>query len=69
MTTGIIKYINHEKGIGLLTPDIGGNDIFARFTPMRSGDKSRSFTVKQKVSFEITPGPDGDFAVNVKPRR
>ena len=67
ITTGIIKWVNEAKGIGLLTPDSGGKDIFARFTPLRAGDKSRFFMVKQKVSFDITAGPDGDLALNVKP--
>jgi cold shock CspA family protein len=34
--------INEAKGFGLVTPDGGGNDIFARFMPIRAGDKSRS---------------------------
>jgi CspA family cold shock protein len=65
MTTGIIKWINGAKGFGLVTPDSGGKDIFARFAPLRPGDKS--LRLKQKVSFDITPGPDGDLALNIKP--
>ena len=67
MTTGIVKWINEAKGFGLVTPDSGGKDIFARFTPIRAGDKSRSLKQKQKVSFDITSGPDGDLALNIKP--
>jgi len=69
MTTGIIKWINEAKGFGLITPDSGGKDLFARFTPLRASDKSRSekLKLKQKVSFDITAGPDGDLALNVKP--
>jgi CspA family cold shock protein len=69
MTTGIIKWINEAKGFGLITPDSGGKDVFARFTPVRVNDKSRSekLKLKQKVSFDITPGPDGDLALNIKP--
>jgi CspA family cold shock protein len=69
MTTGIIKWINEAKGFGLITPDSGGKDLFARFTPIRVNDKSRAdkLKLKQKVSFDITPGPDGDLALNIKP--
>ena len=69
MTTGIIKWINEAKGFGLVTPDSGGKDLFARFTPIRANDRSRSekLKLKQKVSFDITPGPDGDLALNIKP--
>jgi cold shock protein len=68
MTTGVIKWINEAKGFGLVTPDSGGKDIFARFSPIRVNDKSRTdkLKLKQKVSFDITPGPDGDLAANIK---
>lgn len=69
MTTGIIKWINEAKGFGLITPDSGGKDLFARFTPIRVNDKSRAdkLKLKQKVSFDITAEPDGDLALNIKP--
>ena len=31
MTTGTVKWINERKGFGLVTPDSGGKDLFARF--------------------------------------
>jgi CspA family cold shock protein len=67
MTTGTVRWINEAKGFGLVTPDSGGKDIFARFTPIRSNDKSRSLELKQKVSFDVTTGPDGELALNIKP--
>lgn len=68
MATGVIKWINEAKGFGLVTPDSGGKDVFARFTPIPANDRSRSGKLKpkQKVSFDITAGPDGDLALNIK---
>jgi CspA family cold shock protein len=67
MTTGIVKWINEAKGFGLITPDSGGKDLFARFPPRRASDKSRPLKLKQKVSFDVTSGPDGELALNIKP--
>ena len=67
MSTGMVKWINEAKGFGLVTPDSGGKDIFAQFAPIRPGEKSRSLKPKQKVSFDIKSGPDGDLALNIKP--
>jgi len=68
MTTGIIKWINEAKGFGLVTPDSGGKDLFARFTPIPANGSPRSgrLKLKQKVSFDVTAGPDGDLALNIK---
>jgi cold shock protein len=68
MTTGIIKWINEAKGFGLITPDSGGKDVFARFAPIPANGRPRfdKLKLKQKVSFDITAGPDGDLALNIK---
>ena len=66
MTTGIVKWVNESKGFGLIAPDGGGKDLFARFWALHSGDTCRSVKEKQRVSFEAMVGPDGDQAVNIK---
>ena len=67
MTTGTVKWINESKGFGLIAPDSGGEDLFARFWVLRTGDSSESLKEKQKVSFDVTADLGGGQAVNVKP--
>jgi CspA family cold shock protein len=67
MTTGTVKWINDSKGFGLITPDGGGKDLFARFWARSAGDASKSLRQKQKVSFDVTADVGGDQAVNIKP--
>ncbi len=67
MTIGTVKWINDSKGFGLITPDGGGNDLFARFWARSAGDASKSLKQKQQVSFDITADLDGEQAVNIKP--
>ena len=68
MTTGTIKWINDSKGFGLIAPDSGGKDLFARFWALSAGDTSnKSLRQKQKVSFDVTADLGGEQAVNIKP--
>lgn len=66
MATGIVKWFNEAKGFGFITPDDGGEDIFAHFSEIQeSGYKS--LKEKQRVSFEVTRGPKGLKAAAIKP--
>jgi cold shock protein len=65
VATGTVKWFNAEKGFGFITPDGGGPDVFAHFSAIAS-DGYRSLDENQRVTFEITQGPKGPQAANIR---
>ncbi|MFM7191394.1 MAG: cold-shock protein [Microcystaceae cyanobacterium] len=66
MATGIVKWFNDTKGFGFITPDEGGEDIFAHSSQINMAGY-KTLKEGQKVSFEITKGPKGKQANNIQP--
>lgn len=65
MATGTVKWFNDAKGFGFITPDDGGEDLFAHYSAIQdSGFKS--LQENQKVSFDVTEGPKGKQAANIQ---
>jgi CspA family cold shock protein len=66
MATGTVKWFNDAKGFGFITPDGGGEDLFAHFSAIQ-GSGFKSLKEGQKVEFEVTQGQKGKQASNIKP--
>ena len=66
MSTGTVKWFNEAKGFGFITPDEGGEDVFAHFSAI-STSGFRSLKEGQKVQFDIVQGPKGKQASNITP--
>jgi CspA family cold shock protein len=65
MATGVVKWFNDSKGFGFITPDGGGDDLFAHFSAIQSAG-FKTLKENQKVSFDVTAGPKGQQASNIK---
>lgn len=66
MATGIVKWFNDSKGFGFITPDGGGEDVFAHFSAI-SSKGFKSLKEGQRVSFDVAEGPKGKQAANIQP--
>jgi CspA family cold shock protein len=66
MATGTVKWFNDAKGFGFITPDEGGDDLFAHFSEIRS-EGFKSLAEGQKATFEVKMGPKGKQASNIQP--
>ena len=66
MATGTVKWFNDAKGFGFITPDNGGEDLFAHFSAIASKG-FKTLKEGQKVTFDVTTGPKGKQASNITP--
>ena len=66
MVTGTVKWFNESKGFGFITPDNGGDDVFAHFSAIQARG-FKTLKENQKVSFDVTMVPKGKQATNIKP--
>ena len=62
---GTVKWFSNEKGYGFISQS-DGEDVFVHFSAIE-GDGYKSLAEGQAVEFEVTDGPKGKQASNVRP--
>lgn len=61
---GTVKWFNEKKGFGFISRE-GGDDVFVHYSAI-TGDGFKTLAEGDKVEFEITEGPKGAQASNVR---
>ena len=64
MATGVVKWFNSEKGYGFISQD-GGPDVFVHFSAIQETG-FRNLEENEKVEFDVSQGPKGLQAANVR---
>jgi Cold shock proteins len=64
MSEGKVKWFNEKKGYGFIEKNDGG-DVFVHFNAIQASG-FKTLNEGQSVSFDITEGPKGPSAENVK---
>ncbi len=61
---GTVKWFNSNKGYGFITPE-SGEDVFVHFSAIQS-EGYKNLEEGQTVEFEVTSGPKGPQASDVR---
>jgi CspA family cold shock protein len=62
---GTVKWFNNDKGYGFIS-QTDGEDVFVHFSAIQT-EGYKSLEEGQSVQFEVTQGPKGKQASNVRP--
>ncbi len=67
MAKGVVKWFSNQKGYGFITPESAdsGKDVFVHYSVIQ-GDGFKTLAEGEQVEFELTSGPKGEQAANVR---
>ena len=63
--TGKVKWFNETKGFGFIEVEGGGKDVFVHHSAI-TGSGFKALREGEEVEFDVTQGPKGPQASNVK---
>ena len=66
MAQGTVKWFNDQKGYGFISPDDGGDDLFAHHSNIDASG-FRTLDEGQRVEYEAAQGRKGPEATHVRP--
>jgi CspA family cold shock protein len=65
VATGVVKWFDSHRGYGFISQE-NGPDVFVHHSAIQ-GEGHESLEENKKVEFDITEGPKGPQAANVRP--
>ena len=65
MAQGKVKWFNESKGFGFIQPNDSDKDVFVHFSAIQDNG-FKTLSEGEEVTFEVTEGPKGLQAVNVR---
>lgn len=66
MALGKVKWFNETKGFGFITPDDGGEELFAHYSAIQTPG-FKVLKENQRVAYDVIQGQKGLQASNIKP--